>query len=108
MNRSLSSASLGGISVKKTWKNDPIGHGSLVVQETDSRPACHKFEPSTAEDPQCRGSRCTLNMSKLKRPPVVVVRKLEEGVPAQVSFSSLDHGWKSGVWCVSKSSRVAE
>ncbi|GFX98589.1 hypothetical protein TNCV_1501671 [Trichonephila clavipes] len=27
----------------------------------DSWSACHEFEPSTAEDPPCRGGRYTLN-----------------------------------------------
>ncbi|GFV20104.1 hypothetical protein TNCV_4194031 [Trichonephila clavipes] len=41
------------------------------------------------------GERCTLNLSKLKRPPVGVVWKLGEGeLLAQVSSSSLDHGSK--------------
>ncbi|GFU63524.1 hypothetical protein TNCV_1000751 [Trichonephila clavipes] len=33
----------------------PLGHGSLVVKVSDSWQACHEFEPSTAEDPPCRG-----------------------------------------------------
>ncbi|GFX17151.1 hypothetical protein TNCV_4266771 [Trichonephila clavipes] len=36
-------------------------HGSLVVKVADSCPACHEFEPSTAEDPSCR--ECRLNLS---------------------------------------------
>ncbi|GFV45034.1 hypothetical protein TNCV_907811 [Trichonephila clavipes] len=32
------------------------GCGSLVVKITDSWPACHDFEPSTAEDTPCRGA----------------------------------------------------
>ncbi|GFS84383.1 hypothetical protein TNCV_4605891 [Trichonephila clavipes] len=43
---------------------------TLVVKVTDSWMACHEFEPCTAEDPPCRGGRCTLNMKRLKRPPV--------------------------------------
>ncbi|GFT16504.1 hypothetical protein TNCV_281371 [Trichonephila clavipes] len=39
-----------------------------MVNVTDSGLACHEFEPSTAEDPQCREGRCALNL--LKRPPV--------------------------------------
>ncbi|GFU83973.1 uncharacterized protein TNCV_560991 [Trichonephila clavipes] len=31
-------------------------HGSLVVKVTDSWPACQEFEPSTAENPPCRGA----------------------------------------------------
>ncbi|GFT09323.1 hypothetical protein TNCV_5062071 [Trichonephila clavipes] len=42
-----------------------------VVKVTDSWPACHEFEPNTTEDPPCRGDRGSLNVSKLKRPPVV-------------------------------------
>ncbi|GFU84699.1 hypothetical protein TNCV_2126401 [Trichonephila clavipes] len=32
------------------------GRGSLVVKVTDSRPACHEFDPSTAQDPPLKGS----------------------------------------------------
>ncbi|GFV05160.1 hypothetical protein TNCV_223741 [Trichonephila clavipes] len=49
----------------------------------DSGPACHEFEPSTAEDPPCRGIRGTLNMSRFKRPPVGMVWKFLKGVLAQ-------------------------
>ncbi|GFU22832.1 hypothetical protein TNCV_4965881 [Trichonephila clavipes] len=52
-----------------------------------------EFKPSIAEDLPCRGGS-TLNLSKLKRPQVGVVWKLEEGVPAHVSSSSLSHGSK--------------
>ncbi|GFU30147.1 hypothetical protein TNCV_1784351 [Trichonephila clavipes] len=31
------------------------GHGSQVVKVTDSWPVCHELEPSTAEEPPCRG-----------------------------------------------------
>ncbi|GFS65511.1 hypothetical protein TNCV_2468991 [Trichonephila clavipes] len=61
-----------------------------MVNVTDSWPACHEFEPSTTEDSPYRG-RCTLNLSN---PPAGVVWKLGERVPAQVPFSSLDHGSK--------------
>ncbi|GFY03054.1 hypothetical protein TNCV_980591 [Trichonephila clavipes] len=68
-----------------------------MAKVTDLWPACHEFEPSTAEDPPCRGGvmhvkyvelhtfsrsavedllqgggRYTLNLSCLKRPPVGV------------------------------------
>ncbi|GFS53595.1 hypothetical protein TNCV_730451 [Trichonephila clavipes] len=33
---------------------------------------CHGFKPSTAEDPPCRGGLCSLNMSRIKHPPVGV------------------------------------
>ncbi|GFX62474.1 hypothetical protein TNCV_413161 [Trichonephila clavipes] len=71
------------------------GRGSLVVKVTDSWLAYHEFEPCTAENPLCR-RRCTLNMSMLKHAFVGAVWKLGEGVPAQVSSSSLDHGSKLG------------
>ncbi|GFT33788.1 hypothetical protein TNCV_4382991 [Trichonephila clavipes] len=32
-----------------------IDPGSLKVKVSDSRPVGHEFEPSTAEDPPCRG-----------------------------------------------------
>ncbi|GFX22071.1 hypothetical protein TNCV_3054271 [Trichonephila clavipes] len=55
------------------------GHLSLVVKFMDSWLACHEFERSTSEDSLCRGNRCTLKASRLKRPPVVEVWKLREG-----------------------------
>ncbi|GFW87511.1 hypothetical protein TNCV_1301561 [Trichonephila clavipes] len=51
------------------------GFGSLVVKVTDSS---HEFEPCSTEDPPCKWGRCTLNMSRLKRPPFGVVWKLGE------------------------------
>ncbi|GFV36118.1 hypothetical protein TNCV_4964661 [Trichonephila clavipes] len=65
--------------------------GSLMVMVTDSWLTYHEFEPCTAEDPPCRGKRCTLNTSRLKPPPVDAVWKSGERVPAQISSSSLDH-----------------
>ncbi|GFU77571.1 hypothetical protein TNCV_3499431 [Trichonephila clavipes] len=35
---------------------DTEGRGSFVVKVTDSWLACHEFEPSTTEDPPCRGA----------------------------------------------------
>ncbi|GFT17190.1 hypothetical protein TNCV_4739021 [Trichonephila clavipes] len=62
------------------------GHGSLVVKLTDSWLVYPEFEPVTAEDPTCRGGRCTLNMPRLKQTPVGVASKLgQRRVPAQVS-----------------------
>ncbi|GFW84212.1 hypothetical protein TNCV_4878751 [Trichonephila clavipes] len=55
------------------------GCSSLVVKVMDLWLVCHKFEPSTTKDPPCRGSQFTLNMLRLKRAPVGVVWKLEEG-----------------------------
>ncbi|GFT57949.1 hypothetical protein TNCV_2768571 [Trichonephila clavipes] len=65
--------------------------GGLAVKLMVSWPACHEFEPSTAEDPLYTGGRCTLNMSRLKRSPVGVLWKFGEEVPAEVL---LDHGSK--------------
>ncbi|GFT84695.1 hypothetical protein TNCV_2767121 [Trichonephila clavipes] len=59
-------------------------HGSLVVKVTDSWPTCHEFEPSTTEDPSCSG-RWTVEAETSSR-----WCGMEDGVPAQVSFSSLD------------------
>ncbi|GFT24365.1 transposable element Tcb2 transposase [Trichonephila clavipes] len=42
----------------------------LAVKVTDLWKACQEFGSSTAKDPPCRCGRCTLNMSRLKRPPV--------------------------------------
>ncbi|GFT72589.1 transposable element Tcb1 transposase [Trichonephila clavipes] len=44
----------------------------------DTSSACRESEPRSAEDPSCRGGRCTLNMSRHKRPPVGVMWKLRE------------------------------
>ncbi|GFX33747.1 hypothetical protein TNCV_3961561 [Trichonephila clavipes] len=70
------------------------GCGSLVVKITDFWLTSHEFEPSTAEDPPCREHKCTLNMSRLKRPPIGEVWKFGERVAVQVSSLSLDHGSK--------------
>ncbi|GFW25546.1 hypothetical protein TNCV_1308071 [Trichonephila clavipes] len=51
---------------------------SLVVKGADLWQACHESEASTAEDPPCRGGRCSLNISRLKHPSVGVVWKLGE------------------------------
>ncbi|GFV10538.1 hypothetical protein TNCV_2584321 [Trichonephila clavipes] len=53
-----------------------------VSSESDNRTKCLELYcsqlPNTAEDPPCRRDRCTLNLSRFKRPPVGVVWKLEE------------------------------
>ncbi|GFU66687.1 hypothetical protein TNCV_3111711 [Trichonephila clavipes] len=61
---------------QNTLVSEPYGgHGSPVIRVMDSWLACHDFEPSTAEDPPCRGCRCMLNMSRLKYSPIGVVWK---------------------------------
>ncbi|GFY04347.1 hypothetical protein TNCV_4414351 [Trichonephila clavipes] len=67
--------SIGYKSVFLPLKN--YGHCSLVVKVTNSRPACHEFEASTAEDSPCRKGRYTLNLSRLKCPLVDVVWKIK-------------------------------
>ncbi|GFS71310.1 hypothetical protein TNCV_5050551 [Trichonephila clavipes] len=64
---------------------------SLVVKITDLWLACHELEPNAAEDPPCRGGSCA---EAHKRPPIDLVWKLLDGVPAQKSSSSLDYGSK--------------
>ncbi|GFX62631.1 hypothetical protein TNCV_4867911 [Trichonephila clavipes] len=46
----------------------------------------NKVTFSKFSDTPSRGGRCTLNMSRLKRPPVGVVRKLIEGEGSQIIF----------------------
>ncbi|GFX97527.1 hypothetical protein TNCV_2840871 [Trichonephila clavipes] len=62
------SASSGVVLIMWSWFGITRSHGSLVVKVTDSWHACHEFEPRTTEDPPHRRGRCTLNMSRLKRP----------------------------------------
>ncbi|GFW75203.1 hypothetical protein TNCV_449071 [Trichonephila clavipes] len=49
-----------------------FGRGCLVVKATDSCLACHEFEPSTTEDPPCRGVDAPL-IDRLKCPPIGIV-----------------------------------
>ncbi|GFV54446.1 hypothetical protein TNCV_2865301 [Trichonephila clavipes] len=63
------------------------GRVCLVVKVTDSWLACHEFQPSTAENPTCRGRG-------LKCHPVGVMWKLgEEGNSSDASLP-LAHGSK--------------
>ncbi|GFW19886.1 hypothetical protein TNCV_3561891 [Trichonephila clavipes] len=64
------------------------GHVSLVVKVTDSWLAC-RFESSTCEYQPCRGGRCTLNLSRLKCPPIVLMWKLIEGAIGNSGRGSL-------------------
>ncbi|GFW95482.1 uncharacterized protein TNCV_1721841 [Trichonephila clavipes] len=57
------------------------GRDSLVVKVTDSWSDCHEFEPSTAEDPPCRGA---MHVKPVESSNVLPL----EGVPAQVSSLS--------------------
>ncbi|GFX11308.1 hypothetical protein TNCV_2803721 [Trichonephila clavipes] len=67
------------------------GRGSLVITETDSWPACHKFEPSTNEDPPCTGVMHVKSLETHKHPPFgVEVRR--GGARAPVLSSLFDRG----------------
>ncbi|GFU62824.1 hypothetical protein TNCV_4279071 [Trichonephila clavipes] len=46
-----------------SWPRQP------VVKITDSWLACEEFEPCAAENPPCRGSLYSLNLSRFKHPP---------------------------------------
>ncbi|GFX16604.1 DUF4817 domain-containing protein [Trichonephila clavipes] len=66
--------------------NKPLDSLNRYLKAEDSWLLCHEFEPSTAAD------HCTLNLSKLKCPPIGVIWNLEKGMPALVSSSSLKNG----------------
>ncbi|GFV68799.1 uncharacterized protein TNCV_1969711 [Trichonephila clavipes] len=63
----------------RVWMSSEVktGHDSLVVKVVGSWLACQKFEPSTTKDPPWE--RCTLNLSKLKRPSGGMGWKLGKG-----------------------------
>ncbi|GFX98283.1 hypothetical protein TNCV_4909261 [Trichonephila clavipes] len=58
-----------------TWRDHPFLGGKVM----DSWKACHEFDHNTSEDPPCREERCTLNMSRFKR-PLIGVKVGREGV----------------------------
>ncbi|GFY10671.1 hypothetical protein TNCV_2194921 [Trichonephila clavipes] len=70
------------------------GRGSLVVKVTDSCPTCHEFQPSTSEDPPCRGVMHVKSIEDQTSTRWCSV-EVRRGVPAQVSSSSLEHCSKS-------------
>ncbi|GFX92975.1 hypothetical protein TNCV_139191, partial [Trichonephila clavipes] len=53
---------------------DPGWSCSLVVKVTDSWLASYEFERRYAENLLYRGGRCSLNMSRLKRPHICALR----------------------------------
>ncbi|GFU73252.1 hypothetical protein TNCV_493771 [Trichonephila clavipes] len=81
---------------EKTLNSEPFFcRAILMAKVTNTWLAYHKFKPIATEDPLCRGEQYTLNLSRFKRPPVSVMRKLgEEDGRAQMSSSSFDHGSK--------------
>ncbi|GFS48861.1 uncharacterized protein TNCV_293171 [Trichonephila clavipes] len=67
-----------------TWEGSTIRNtcgdrDSLVVKVTSSLLALPEFEPSAAKDSPYEGTRFSLNLSRLKHPPVGFVWKLVEG-----------------------------
>ncbi|GFT91478.1 hypothetical protein TNCV_4286271 [Trichonephila clavipes] len=60
-------------------KGERKDHCSLVVNVTDLWLVSLEFEPSTAKDPPCRGSRCMLSMSRLEHPAIGVMLKGGKG-----------------------------
>ncbi|GFU61697.1 hypothetical protein TNCV_4611761 [Trichonephila clavipes] len=67
----------------------------------------YEFEPSTAEDPTCRGDDKILNPSKLKRPPVGGVWNLGEG-DASSGVNLVNESWFKITRYVVKSLGIAE
>ncbi|GFW24036.1 hypothetical protein TNCV_4950801 [Trichonephila clavipes] len=83
----------GGTLNSRRAANPLVSHGSIVVKIMNSRQAFHEMEPSASKDPTCREVHYTLKYFEAQSPVIDVVRKLEESVPpAQVKYSSLDHG----------------
>ncbi|GFW70233.1 uncharacterized protein TNCV_3337511 [Trichonephila clavipes] len=78
------------------WLNraaEDVGCGSPVVKVSDRSKHIMSSSPEPLKTRRV-GQRCTLNLSRAQSPPVGVVWLLGEGVRAQVSSSSLDHGLK--------------
>ncbi|GFW14455.1 hypothetical protein TNCV_298751 [Trichonephila clavipes] len=65
----------------------------------DSWLASHEFEPGAAEDPPYRRSRCSLNLSKLKRRPVGVVWKLGEEASSSGTIVAAIAWWSCSWTC---------
>ncbi|GFT46920.1 hypothetical protein TNCV_1720371 [Trichonephila clavipes] len=68
------------------------GVGGCDSQSIGSWLACHEFEPSTTKDPPCKGAM--LIKSVVSSNVLSLVWLFGEGMPAHMSFSSLDHGSK--------------
>ncbi|GFT25409.1 hypothetical protein TNCV_182361 [Trichonephila clavipes] len=81
----------------------PTHEGSSVARSRWL--ACYEFETGTSEDPSYRGRRCTLNMSRRKRPSI--------GVEVRRWFVSSGIVFFTGPWFkstrpVAKNPRVAD
>ncbi|GFU46900.1 hypothetical protein TNCV_4699621, partial [Trichonephila clavipes] len=72
---------------------------------TDSWLLCHEFQPNAAEDPACRGNQSTLNIFRLKRPPVGVEVR---GGGARAGVVLVTWPWLKMTRSVTKSPSVAE
>ncbi|GFV36765.1 uncharacterized protein TNCV_2650081 [Trichonephila clavipes] len=93
-------------------------NGRVIVQHLIQKEKCDQgigsgwLAPSSSPVPlktRRVGKRCKLNLSRAQASSLwcsVVGRR--EGVPAQVSSSSLDHGWFKMMRSVAKNLRVAE
>ncbi|GFX95278.1 hypothetical protein TNCV_848681 [Trichonephila clavipes] len=81
----------GGLSIKKKEslrenpyrtlppKKKQVRYSGRVVKVSDRCWPCQEFESSTTKDSlPCREGQCTLNRSRIKRPPVCVVWKSGE------------------------------
>ncbi|GBO43663.1 hypothetical protein AVEN_100496-1 [Araneus ventricosus] len=78
-------------STTSTQTRSRRGLGGLVVRSRYRRGRVPALKPDTTEDTPCMWDCYTLNHSSgTERPPVGVVRKFGEGLPAQVSSSSFE------------------
>ncbi|GFX47174.1 transposable element Tcb1 transposase [Trichonephila clavipes] len=75
----------------RIFSQEGCGSGSLVDKATDSWLVIHEFEPRVAEDPPCRGGHCTLNLSRLKRPPADLESKTDGRWRIQLITSEIKH-----------------
>ncbi|GFV32381.1 hypothetical protein TNCV_1676671 [Trichonephila clavipes] len=59
--------------MKKTWIDLRMlrRRSSSVVKVTDSWLACHEFEPSTTDDPPCRGAMSVKSVASSNFLPLV-------------------------------------
>ncbi|GFY23299.1 hypothetical protein TNCV_3939951 [Trichonephila clavipes] len=67
---------------KSPWVDEQCDVNIHSLMNPNMWPASHEFEVSVIDDPLCRWSRCTLNVSRLNALPLVW--------PSQMSSSSLE------------------
>ncbi|GFV92519.1 hypothetical protein TNCV_1744241 [Trichonephila clavipes] len=71
------------------WPSSFLKNVAVVAKwsrQQTRRQRVKSFDPSTTEDPPCRGGRYTLNMLRIKRSPIGVVWKLGERGVSLVVF----------------------